>query len=101
MQLNFKTRINGEKFFNLLQALGGSPDRKGNEFYISTGDYWDCVQNLECEQAGIHFNDEEENERVARAIADFGKPIDLLIDWLKAVYFVHERSWVYMKFAIN
>ncbi len=102
MNLNFKTRINGEDFFNLLCVLGGMPERKGNEFLISTGDYWDCVENLKLWSGDVRsaMVDNWQKE-IEEAVAKTGKSVDVLIMWLQSVYAIHERNCVWMKFEIN
>lgn len=102
MNLNFNTRINGDDFFNLLCALGGSPKREGNGFLISTGDYWDCVENLKCYESDVRsaMADEDQKE-IEKAVAKSGKPLDVLIMWLQSVYVIHERNCMWMKFEIN
>lgn len=102
MALDFQTRIDGEKFFNLLMALDGCAERVENGFLVSTGDYWDAVENLKVYNSYARSAMKEEwQKQIEQAIADTGKPIDVLQSWLEAVYLIHERKSTWMKFTFN
>lgn len=100
MNLNFNTRINGEDFYGLLCALGATPQRDGNEFYIATGDYTDALLDLQGWANGAPMA-QEWKQAIDQAVAKTGKPVDVLITWLEAAYTIHERNCVWMKFSIN
>ena len=100
--LNFPTRIDGEKFFNLLTVLDGCPERTSDGFEVYSGDYWDAVENLKVFTSDARSAMREEwQKEIEQAIADMGKPVDVLQNWLEAVYLIHERTNAPMKFTIN
>ena len=100
-ELSFKTRIDGEKFFNLLKALDGCAERTSDGFQVYSGDYWDAVENLKVFTSDARSAMMEEwQDEIEKAIADTGKPVEVLQSWLEAVYLIHERTNAPMKFTI-
>ena len=102
MVLSFETRIDGEKFYKLLCALGASPERKGNEFTVYTGDYNDALEDFKIWNSQLRSVMEKEwQKNIEKAVMCWGKSADVLIDWMTATYLIHKRDCPLMKFSIN
>lgn len=98
-EMTFKTRINGEQFYDLLCALGAEPQRTDVGFRVCTGDYWDAVGIMEDVESDYRMEDFD-YDRLKRAIEATGKSVSLLLQWMKAVYLLHERTGIWMNFSI-